>query len=177
MIFKCEVEIDWIDEDSSIEESIQRKLASQVATQIAAKNTDLVTKAKEVLEKAITEKVADIFKNYMDEEVTVTDSMGKILKKNVTIKDLIREKFDVAMTMMVDKNGNPSKYSGSYTLRDWLIGKSVQKEVSKEFKGFSAMIKDTVKEEMQKKIKEEVADNFATLLVNLKKTGNKGLIE
>lgn len=176
MIFKCEVELDWVDEESSIEESIQRNLATQVATQIAGKNIGFVTKAEEILEEAITKKVTDVFNQYMGEEVTVTDSMGKVVKKNVTIKDLIREKFDTAMTTRVDNNGRPDKY-GDYILRDWLIGTAVQKEVSKEFKGFSKMIKNAVEEEMKKHIKEEVADNFATLIVNLKRTGNKGLIE
>lgn len=174
MVFKCEVEIDWIDEDCTIEDMIKKDIASQVAHKVAGEHTEIVKIARTGLETEITKFVANHIKRFMEETITITDQWGDPIKgkEDITIKDLIKRKFDTMMSVKVDENGrvNSSSYNNKYILRDWLIGKAVEKEVESNFKDFSKTIKEAVASEMNKKIKEEVSDNFATLLVNLNKT-------
>ncbi len=174
MNFKCEAEIDWIDEDCTIEDMIKKDIAAQVAHKVSQEHTDIIKLARTGLETEINRFVADYLKGFMREKITVTDEWGTPIrgKEDVTIKDLIKRKFDNMMSVKVDSNGrvDSRSYENKYILRDWLINKAVKKEVESNFKDFSKTIKNAVENEMHKKIKEEVADNFATLIVNLKKT-------
>jgi hypothetical protein len=168
MKFKCEVEIDYVNEDYTLDESVKSKLAKMIAAELATKCSGIKEKAQEVLEKEIKEFVKNTMVEFMSGVITITDRYGDVKREGITVKDLIKENFDRSLNMKVDKNGNPSTYSSCFTLLEWFTGKAVQKEIADEFKGFSQNIKKAVEAQMQKKIKEEVAENFATLLVNLK---------
>lgn len=137
MKIKCEVELDWVNEDYSIDDAIQSKLSRLIAEQLSSKCSGITERAKEVLEKEIKEFTKQILTEFMEGTITTTDRYGDIKRENITVRDLIKEEFDKSLNMIVDKNGNPSSYSGSYPLIKWLTGEAVKKEISSEFKDFS----------------------------------------
>lgn len=183
------VEVDWIEEDGSIDEEVQHqiiqgvknsisktcldKVESQAAKSINAAIDDSIKKAQ----KAIEEKAVKFADDWLENEVTITDKWGD-KADCLTIKDLIKRTFDGLLQQHVNERGEftNSSYGGT-RLINWLTGDKVQSVVQNKLKDMNKDIDNQITNAVNAGIRENVANKFAEMVVQTAKANNQIALE
>lgn len=175
MKMNIEIELDWIEEDATLSETIKDEIICSVKNSIKAEAfTDIKSKAsKELnivmsnavdkLKANIDDKVSSMVSSWVEKEVTITDKWGEN-PKQILILDIIRQKFDNAMTENVDERGNPTNYGGISRM-NYVIGNYVEKHVKEEIGSLSTSIDNKIKEAIDKNLKDQIGSKFAELVL------------
>lgn len=167
MKFKLELDIDWIEEDSTLDETIKQEIIASITNKVYNKvsekikdkvNTDI---DKKVLDK-VDEMTENLFNTFLDREVVITDNYGSSIKTYKDVTELIKEKFDNFMTDSVDESGNAtnSSYGKKYGRINYIVDKQL-KEYADQFtteavEKVSTEIRSHVKEGLTKKLGNEL---------------------
>ena len=178
------VDIDWIEEDGSIDEEVKHQIISGVKNSISKQCLDKVDReASKSIDKAIQEaieaakntikdKAVAFADDWLENEVTITDKWGDA-KDTLTITDLIKKTFDDLLEKKVDSNGRiTSGYDGKQTLISYLTGSRVEEVVNEKLSGFSKNIDDQITKAVNSGIRENVSNKFAEMVVATAKANN-----
>jgi hypothetical protein len=179
------VDIDWIEEDGSIDEEVKHQIISGVKNSISKQCLDKVDReASKSIDKAIQEaieaatntikdKAVAFADDWLENEVTITDKWGEA-KDTLTITDLIKKTFDDLLEKKVDSNGRitSGQYDGQQTLISYLTGSRVEEVVNKKLSGFSKNIDDQITKAVNSGIRENVSNKFAEMVVATAKANN-----
>lgn len=165
MKLNLEIDIDWIDEDSSIDEAVKQSIIDQVINTVGKKVEEKVVhvaeqKINDTIINKIDELVEKTFNEFMSKEVSITDSYGSVVNTYENIEAVIKEKFDNYLTQKVDEKGKVSSYGNQYTRITYFIDKQL-KEFSDKFttdavKQVSDEIKHHVKSGLTQKLGSEL---------------------
>lgn len=179
------VDIDWIEEDGSIDEEVKHQIISGVKNSISKQCLAKVEKeASKEIDKAIQSSIAKVQSSieskaiefaddWLENEVTVTNKWGEP-KESLTITDLIKKTFDGLLEKQVDDSGKfCDGYSGKMKLINYLTGKRVEGVVNEKMKGFSRSIDDQITKAVNAGIRENVANKFAEMVVATAKANNQ----
>lgn len=183
------VDVEWLEEDGSIDEEVKyeiingvkksiskdclAKVEKQASEKIDAAINDSIGKAQS----AIEEKAVKFADEWLENEVTVTDKWGDA-QDCLTIKDLIKRTFDKLLEKKVDSKGRiDSGGYGGTRLINWLTGQRVQEVVEDKLKGLSKDIDDQITKAVNAGIRENVSNKFAEMVVQTAKANNQLGIE
>jgi CRISPR/Cas system-associated endonuclease Cas3-HD len=107
--FKCEVEIDWIDEEDNLEDKVKREIAREVVKQIKEKDFDpILNMATETLKEKVDALAQETLDKFMDRKIVITDKWGNIEEQYGNVDELLQDKFDNYILEEVDSNGKPN---------------------------------------------------------------------
>ena len=186
MKLNIQVDLEWLDEDGSIDDLVQSEIINGVKRSISATCLAKVEKeASKKIDKAIDEAIAKVTQSiegkaiafadeWLENEVTVTDKWGDPTDR-LTIRDLVKKSFDKTLERQVDKSG---KFSDGYgydrmTLIQYLGGAKVEEVVSAKLKDFNEQIDDQITKAVNAGIRENVANKFAEMVVATAKHNNQ----
>jgi len=164
MKFNIELEIDWIEEDGSIEEQVKEDLKSQIISKIDKKITSEVNAEidKSIISKMDTKIQSicdDIVENFMHKQFTKTDRYGDIIE-TTTLENYLKDTFESYWDEMVDSSGGKSSYNAKKKRVEWIIDEKIMKQ-SQDFS--KSLIKDTekkIKDYMAIEMKERIGEKF-----------------
>ncbi len=161
MKFNIEVELDYIDEEGSLDDAIKDSILKnvtgivmdKVGKQVDAKLDEIIIKAAEKKARQIVNQIA---KNFTTKKFTKSDKWGETIEVNQTVKDILIREFDSFWNATVDKHGSRSDYGEKMTLIEWTVKKHIE-EHSKKFaeqitKDTEQKIKDTMRENLSNTI-------------------------
>jgi len=165
MKLNLEVELDWIDEDMNLDDTVKqnvidavvRKIQSNVELQVEKKINDTIDKVVLAKINKMTEK---LFSDFMKREISITDGYGDKIKVYKNTTELIKERFDKFMEQTVDEKGNT--YEGTYGNKYKRIYFIIDEQLKKFANEFTTNAVKTVSEE----IKQHVKDGLTTKLGN-----------
>jgi uncharacterized protein YjgD (DUF1641 family) len=175
MKLNIEVEIDYLDENGSLDEIVKKEIAAKIINSVSKK---VETEMQEEATKAISGKIDEICNlligEFLKRKVNITDKWGKEIICDTTIEDILKNKFDEFWNQNVDDSGRSGCDSYVRTRRrfEWLIDKQIE-DHSKKFA--DKLIKET-----SDKITKSITENLKTQIGNevVSKLGvNKFLIE
>lgn len=158
---KIECEIDWVDEEDSIDETIKsaiiEKASNKTVNRLVARIVDggydaLEKRASAALGTHIDDLMVKLTERFMDKEIIVTDNWGDVQEKHESVNELLKSKFDEFMTQSVDSKGKPTtscSYGKSRTRVEYLIDESIR--------AFSHTMSKDISAEMDKKLEEKKA--------------------
>jgi uncharacterized membrane-anchored protein YjiN (DUF445 family) len=158
------VDLEWLGEDESLDEAVKSQIITGVVKKIS---DDVIRSVKYEAEKKVQERVNELvdstYNEFLNGTVSLTDKWGDVTKKNVSIKNLIKEQCDKWLTETVDKDGRPSRDTwGSNKTR---VEYFVDQQISKQTKSMSEQIVKKVNEEMKKFITDSLKDSIGEKLV------------
>lgn len=161
------VNIDWIDEDSTLDEEVKKDVINQIVSRIQAKiSTDVEEKVNNSINKTVEAKINKmtdrLFKDFLKKEVVLSDGYGDKMRVYKNVKALVKEKFDSFMTQKVDDRGrtSTSSFDTKYDRLTYIINKQL-KEMADEFttravKQVSEEIKQHVQDGLTNKLGSEL---------------------
>lgn len=183
------VDVDWIEEDGSIDDEVKHQIIQGVKNSIskscldkvqaqASKSIDqAIDESIKKAQRAIEERAIKFTDDWLENEVTITDKWGD-KADCLTIKDLIKKTFDGLLQKKVDKDGRfTDSYNANTTLIHWLSGQRVEQVVSEKLGSMSKVIDDQITKAVNAGIRENVANKFAEMVVQTAKINNQLAIE
>lgn len=177
MKLNISVEIDWLDEEGSIDDIVKEEIISGVKNAIskdclnnvkaqASKAIDLaINNSIASAQKEIEAKAVQFADDWLEKEVTITDKWGDT-QDCLTITDLIKKSFDNLLNKKVNDRGEFSDGYGGQTLVKWLTGSRVRQVVAEKLKGINKDIDNQISEAVNAGIRKNVSDKFAEMVVS-----------
>ena len=159
MKFNIEIELDWIGEDSTLDESIKNQIIETIVNNLSESvQKNITEKVIDKMEKSVEKLVTKTYTQVINQKIEITNEWGETKKKYTGVKDMIKNRFDEWLLEKVDKNGKPtnSNYSESYTRMNYFIDCQLN-SFSKKF------TEETVKE-MRAKLESTLTNDMKELL-------------
>ena len=107
MRLNLEIELDWIDDEMNVDETIRQNVIDTVVSKIQ-KNVESKVEDKinmtidERILSKIDEMTENLFNNFLNKEVVINDKYGDVLKTYSSVNEMIKERFDNFLTQQVD---------------------------------------------------------------------------
>ena len=168
MKFNIEVELDYIDEEGCLDEAIKESILASVTKivmdkvekSVETQLDDIVVKTAEKKAKQI---VARISSDFMNRKFTKVDRYGDKLE-DLTVKELLKRKFDSFWNEIVTKNGNTSTYHSDKTKRriEWKIDELIEKHAI----GFAQTLTNDTENKIKTMMKENLSKAIGSKLVS-----------
>ncbi len=167
MKFNLEIDIDWIDEDNTIDDVVKQQIISSIIRQTNEKvESHVLNEVNKMLDGKIVAKVDELvtetFNEFMKKEVNLTDSYGSVIKTHESVYAVIKDRFDTFLTQKVDANGKTKtdSYGASFTRLTYIIDEQLrnyaEKFTTEAEQKVSAEIKEHVKDGLTKKLGSEL---------------------
>lgn len=185
MKLNIQVDIDWLEEDGNIDETVKEEIiygvknaiSKQCLEKVEKKASTEIDKAIEAsinsAQKKIEDKAVEFAESWLENEVTITDKWGD-KADCLTIKDLIKRTFDNLLEKKVNDRGQfVTGYQDGVRLIDYLTGSRVQQVVDEHLKGINKEIEQSIKAHVESGIRKNVSDKFAEMVVQTAKHENQ----
>lgn len=162
MKFNIEVELDYIYENS-IDEIIINKIANEVTKKITKNIEAQVTEqVSQKINEILDLKIMELFDEFLNKGFTLYDRWGDVVRENVNVKQLLKEKLDKFMTEYVDEKGNTTNsYNGRPRYEQIL-----NNEAKKQINGFLDELSRTVIKGIKEDINQAAVERISKAILN-----------
>jgi uncharacterized protein YllA (UPF0747 family) len=164
MKVNCEFELDWIDEDETIDSEIEKRLVRAVIDKMPKSIMEgIEKKASDLMADKVDSTIDTILDRFMNREVMVTDRWGDVQEKYESVNELLKSKFDAFVSQQVDKNGTPTRgcsYGKVYTRIEHLIDTRIQEKASKFTRDILVGVEAQLEKHMNEQIKKGTEEAF-----------------
>lgn len=172
MKLNLEIELDWIDDEMNVDETIRQNVIDAVVNKIQSNVEKKVEgKINEIIDNTIITKInsltENLFNDFMNKEVQLTDSYGSIIKCYTNVTEVIKERFDKFMTQTVDEKGNT--YEGSYGKKFTRLTYIIDKQLNEFADKFTTDAVKKVSDEIKHTVKEGLTQKLGAELMNVLK--------
>lgn len=168
--FNIEVELDWIDEDCTLDEKLQESITNKIVSKIKGTVMDEIQDTAIEIAKSrvglwVNQLLAQMIK---DHKIPYKESDYSSEVKMITIEEMIGKQFEAALNQTVDKDGEPtnSSYHNCGTRLEWLTGKLARKYADEQVQEFVKNIKRDIEDYTSEKVKEEMFKELTSSLVS-----------
>ena len=174
--FKMDLEIDWIDEDSSIDETIKQEIIGNIESKVTRKIYEKVLESAEskIMDKVdsmVNDAVSDRIESFLSKPRDVTDKWGEVIKEGVTVESLLTEKLEQAMSKKtLNKDGKPDNYHAKYSAFDFMAMKNIGEIVDARIAVLVGETKVNIEQMVTDKIKTQVADKLTNMIMENSET-------
>lgn len=173
MKFTVDIDLDWINEDQSIDEQVKTQIINNIESKVLSQiKKQVLDQTEERIEAQVTmiirETVTDKVKDLMSMDRTATDSYGRVVKEHFTIESLLIDAIDAAISKKtLNSDGRQSdEYNAKYTQFQYFATKDIPKMVDEKVKLLAEGVKKDIENLVSEKIKTQVADKLTSLIVD-----------
>lgn len=172
MKLTLDLEIDWIDEDMSIDDAVKQEIINSITSRIQTKIEEKTLQKVEqsidrVTSERINAKVDEIFNDFINRPVSLSDNYGEVINQFDSMEDLIKFRFDKFLTQTVDEKGKA--YDGSYGKKYQRLEFIINKQLKTFADQFTTDAVKQVSEEIQKHVKDGLTNKLGSELMKVLK--------
>lgn len=177
MKFNLEIEIDWIDEESNLDETVKSEIIAGITRKIGSNITaGIEAKVNKAIDDNIVKKVdtlvEGVFNGFMNKPITITDRYGDEIAVYDNLSSLLKYRFDSFLTKRVDKYGKETNSTyDSFSRIDFIVNNNLKNFSEKFTKESAANVKAEIervhaeiKGNIETGIKEHLGDKIMNLL-------------
>lgn len=172
MKLNLEIDLEWIDEEKGLDESVKEQIIKGVVSKIQKQiETKIETRINDTIDKTVVAKINQqtdlLFNDFISRPVTISDNYGSQLKVYDKMEDLIKERFDKFMVQTVDDKGNT--YDGSYGTKYTRLVFIIDKQMKEFADKFTKDAVTQVSAEIQKHVKDGLTQKLGSELMKVLK--------
>ncbi len=163
MKLNLEVELDFIDDEMNLDETIKQNIIDAVTSKIqSAVEKQVSEQINKIIDSTtvgkINEMTENLFNDFMNREVTINDGYGERVKCYPNVNAIIKERFDNFMNQKVDSKGiiSTSSYDTKFNRLEFII--------DKQLKDFADKFTTDAVKAVSEEIKIQVKDGLTTKL-------------
>jgi len=176
MIIKCEVEIEWVDDEDNIDDNVKREIARQVVVQIKEKEfAPIVSAATDLLKEKTDALVQETLDKFMAKKIVITDKWGNIEEEYRNVDELLQDKFDNYILEEVDSHGDANPKSNCSFNGTPRIIFEIEKRIKTQCDKFSSNVLNDVDRRITARLDKSLKDKVSNTLV--KKIDLKSVID
>jgi len=167
-----EIEVDWIDEESNLDETVKESVMLRIEKAVVEKIQAKVLKdsekrINEQVDALVTGVIKDKIEQFLNTPRNVTDKYGEVIKENVTVEGLLKERMENAMTQRtLDENGKASSYNSKYSIFEFFAGKNMNRIVSERVMALANDTKKEIEQMVSTQIKANIADKLTNMILD-----------
>lgn len=163
MKLNLELELDWINEEMGLEETVKQNVIAAIVEKIEESVSENVEKkVNDIIDSTIVAKIntltENLFNDFMNKEIQITDGYGSTIKHYPNVTALIKERFDNFMEQNVDEKGHT--YDGLYGTKY----KRINFIIDKQLKDFADKFTTDSVKKVSDEIKVHVQNGLTTKL-------------
>jgi Zn/Cd-binding protein ZinT len=175
MKLNLEVELDWIDDEMNLDDTIKQNIIDAVIKKIEKNVESQVEKninktLGETIVNKINEMTENLFNDFMNKEISLSDRYGDKIEVYPNVKALIKKRFDNFMEQTVDENGKT--YEGSYGTKYQRIYYIIDKQLKSFANKFTEDAVKTVSSEIKEHVKEGLTTKLGAELMKVLKVND-----
>jgi len=172
MKLNLEVELNWLDEEMNLDETVKQNVIDSVVNKIQAKiEKQVENDINKIIDKSIVNKIDSmtekLFNDFMKKEICLTDKYGDVVKCYKSTTELIKERFDNFMTQTVDEKGK--SYDGTYGSKHQRLTFIIDKQLHDFADKFTTDAVKTVSDEIKTHVKEGLTNKLGAELMKVLK--------
>jgi len=172
MKLNVEIEIDWIDDQMTIDDIIKQEIITGITSRISeALEKEVKSKVEKDLDSRVIQKVDEntqaMFDEFISREVAITDKYGDTIKVWPSLKDLMKDRFDKFLEQKVDSDGK--SYDGNYKTTTTRIYYMIYNQLKKFADKFTSDTVKTVSEEIRKHVELGLTNKLGSELMKVLK--------
>lgn len=159
MKFNVEVEIGWCGEDG-IDAELLHKVQNKIADQIMEKFGQDVDKELAVqVRERMDNHLDTLLEGFLDNKYSVRDKWGKVIKEDVSPREILTQKLDDFMEELVDESGK--RTFGAKTPRyQQLMDRTAAEHIDRFMKDVARQVVSCIKKDMNEKAKETIVTSI-----------------
>lgn len=173
--FNITVDLDWLDEEETIDGRLKDEILSAVASKIEAniiKSLDdevkqIIKQKSDGLDERITERLNSMMEDFFNTPKTITDRWGNVKEEGVTITEKLAKACDDFLLHPVDKNGKPYIGYGTpdYSTRiDYIVHKSIDLDMEWAIKRAVDDVTKKIKDRISTEVKTQIGEKLAGIV-------------
>jgi hypothetical protein len=168
---KYELELDWVDEEYTLDESIKEQIEKKIEASIVNKMLKVIqdkTEAKitEQIESMVMTAISDRIESFLTTPRNITDSYGDVIKENVTVDSILKEKLETALTKKtLGEDGKFCSYGAKFSLFEFIATKNLNKMVIKSVENATKNTKKEIEEMVASALKGRIAENLTDMIL------------
>lgn len=161
MKFNIEVEVDWLGEDGDLDDAVKERIVDGVVGKLSKGVVNGVTEtAMKSVQDKIGDLVTDLFDGFINRGVNITDRYGDVVKENVSIESLLKERLDKALQEQVNGDGKVGEYGNKMTRLDYMLDTRVKTAVSTMTKDVIAKVDAKIAEALKAEVKAKLGESL-----------------
>lgn len=160
MEINLKTDIEWINEDGSIDEVISSTIQKAVIDVVVKKvESSLCERVMKKADEIIDEKLKTLTEEFMSKGFNVYDNWGDIKQVNVNVKDLLKEKLDKYLIEKVDSNFKTTTYNGKprYSV---VLEKTAEKSINDFMGKISKTVVEGIKNDINAEARERITNSI-----------------
>lgn len=172
MKLNLEVELDWINDEMNLDDTVRENIITAIVDKIHKKvEEQTVKKVEALIDVEIVNKInamtEALFNDFMNKPVTISDGYGSKLKVYNNVTEIIKERFDNFMTQSVDSKGQTdnSSYGTKYKRVEFIIDQQLKTFADK----FTTDAVQKVSAEIKLHVQEGLTNKLGTELMKVLK--------
>lgn len=173
--FNITIDLDWIEEDYSLDEHIKEELIFKIVStlqekligQIEQECTNKLNEQMTAIDIKINSKLNDIMDSFLNEPKDITDKYGDVVAKNVSVKDTLKKACDAFLTQPLDEYGKPAQNSWStkYQTRvDYFVAKTIDSNMTYNIERAVEEIKKQIEAKIKAEVKSQIGNKIANAI-------------
>lgn len=179
MKISVDLNLDWIEEGGSVDETVKEMIIDKVVQDTRKNISDkIMEQATESIMVKVDALVEELWSDFMDKRVKITDKYGDPIEHHDSIKSMLKTKLDTFLDSKVTANGTPVKPGEcGYNTRpriEWLLDSRIAEHtkgfVDKVQKDFDAKLKVALNAKLQESMASAMLKNIdmSKILSNIK---------
>lgn len=171
MILNLQIDVDWLEEDMTLDESVKESIISSVVDKIEEKVESQIkeqvdNEIDEAVFDKINEKTESVFNDFINRSVTITDRYGDSLKTYNNLHDLIKERFDKFLNEMVDEDGKTARgsFGSKYSRIYYIVDKQIKNYADEFTKSAVGQVRDEIKDHVKNGLTEKLGKELMKVL-------------
>ena len=160
MKFSVEVDIDWIDEESNIDETVSKEIIGKLVNKIHEQvKKDIDRSVPDKMNKKLDQLIMKTYEELLIKEITPRDSYGDAIGEDTTVINMLKDKLNKFMTEKVDSDGKPTNYNGELRYKQ-ILNKEAQKQINSFINDVSTKVINGIKDDINAEAQERIARNI-----------------
>ena len=172
--FNVTVDLDWLDEEESIDDALRSEIMSKVAEKIVANTEKKISAETEnfmkkyisEMETTVHERMNQIMEEFLTTPKNITNQWGEVVKEGVTVKGMLTEACDKFLDQKVDDNGKPdnSYYGTKQTRLQYYVNQVVNDSMKRKIDEAISVVMTKTKKELSDLIKARLGEKISEIV-------------
>lgn len=172
--FNITVDIDWLEEDGSLDQVLKDEIVGGIASKVTANLTEsmdsevgqLVRSKMAEFDATISAKLNSMMEDFFNTPKDITDRWGNVTERGVTVTQKLAAACDNFLSQSVDEGGKPADgYRIKYNTRvDYIVHKSIDSNMEWAIKKAVGDITDNLKKKISDEIKKQIGEKLADVV-------------
>ena len=154
MKVKLELEVDWIDEDYNLDDTVKQEVIASLVNGIrAALNEEIDKEVGKMVSIKLDEWIMEQLHLFCDRNINVTDKWGDTTEHHESVTDMFKAKFDSFFNATVDETGKTIQSCGYGNKRVTRIDHMLNKKAAEYLKKITDDMDYRIKKSIDKETK------------------------